>query len=84
MTALNRTQFYPLPFKVWNKTTNIHCKPFCLPEAAMPTRHDVASVRYAVSTGPTLQATFMDVFIMLYQVPNSVGEYHCKIIDARQ
>ena len=29
--------------------------------------------------GPALQATFIDVDITLQQVPNSVGENHCKI-----
>jgi len=49
----------------------------------MPVCHDVAIVRYTVSTGPMLQAKFIVVFITLYQVPNSDAENHCKIIDAR-
>ena len=60
----------------------VHCTPLCLPEAAMPARHDVATVRYALSTGPTLHARFMVVFITPYHVPNSDGENHCQIIDA--
>ena len=30
--------------------------------------------------GPALHATFMDVERTLHQVPNSVGENHCKIV----